>query len=229
VFAKIVRSEGGFSLVQILVAVAMTSFVSLILAQVASNLTGIQKRARIETELLDLVEDARRVLIRSDACYISLMSSGQPLNKTEPKFPLVLNSIVDENNKSLFNQGDLVANNSMTISSITADLNPSTKVWLPSSLVVLDVTVKTTLNGASFGVPSMMKKFSLTVETGADKELVNCNSADLKGREELESIICTSMGGALTPGKLCDLRKSTSMIQAACESVGLTGKGDHCE
>jgi type II secretory pathway pseudopilin PulG len=228
-FLATARSQRGFSLVQILIAVALTSFVSMILAQVISNLTGLQKRARTETELSDLVEDARRVLIRSDACYLSLMSSAQPLDKTEPTFPIELASIVDENNKSLLAKGGSFANGGLTIESITAKLDPSTPSWLPSALVVLEITVQTKLNGATFGVASMKKKFSITVETGPNKELVNCNSADLNGRKDLEGIICTSMGGTLGPNGLCDLRKSTSMIQAACESMGLIAKGDHCE
>jgi hypothetical protein len=183
----------------------------------------------VETELMDRLEDARRALIRSDACLLTLLSSGQNLQIQAPTFPIPVERIVDENNKSLFRKGEKVSTNHMILREITVKLSDSTPLLKPNSLLVLDMILLVDLKGVSFGVSSMQRKFALTIETGANEEIISCNSVDLAGRVALEEAICKSVGGAMTTGHICDLSKSKSMIQAACESMGLKSNGVHCE
>lgn len=222
------RSQRGFSLVQVMLAIGVSSLLSLALAQIFSMITAVQRRAHFDGAIVQAMEDVRMGLQRTGACLETLALAGHPLDRPLA-LPVDLTVIVDENKTPLLSVGPLDGG-ALNVRKLSLELNPATTAWTSGALLALDLVADfDTSAGFLLGANHWRRRLPITLETGAKGEVAACNSLTINERQHLEEVLCLALEGRLV-GRICDLKTSRSITRAACTSIGLKSTaGEHCD
>lgn len=218
--------EKGFSLISVMMGVVLSSVVALGMANLITMMTKAQSTVHLENDIVQMMEDVKRSLIRSNACLISISTSGQVLTKPL-KLPVELNTVYDENRRTIVSLGKR-PEQSLNVRSIKIDLEPS-YTWAPNQLLNAELSIIVSRDSSSGYSKVWNRKIPLTLETGPGGELLGCNAISIVKRADYEKSLCKTLKGELKPNMICDLSKSLTLTEAVCASLGLRSKGQYCE
>ena len=131
--------ESGFSLISVIIAVGLSAVVSLSLGSFFLNMIRSQKTITLEGEIIQLMDDVKRSLIRSTACIDSIATASSAKGSVS-SLPIKLKSILDENGQTVATLGKIPGSN-LNIQSININLSKSAPTLLADTLQTAELSI----------------------------------------------------------------------------------------
>lgn len=163
----------GFSLIQVMVAAGILGGLSLVVLQLAQNQNQIMSHSEAKSEELELVNQARIVLSRREAC----LESFQGLSPDEEVVDLL-----NANGEPVFSVGSVYGNRSLRINEMFLE-NQTVPSGGGSGEVLLNIVMERLKKDT--GASDITKEIMLQVATNSDDEIVSCYDGEEFGESQL--------------------------------------------
>jgi type II secretory pathway pseudopilin PulG len=181
---KFLKSQAGFSMVQVMLAAAMMGGLALVLSKMGQNQSQMQRKAIEDQDLNEITNRIQRHLLNDDACRNTFVAANVVLNTTGSIAPI--NEIRSKDNNLVFQIGT-EASPTYKVSSITVER-------LPDQQLDLAVTLSKKIVGKSFGASEITKHFQLGASFDLSNKITKCFS-------QLDGAIvsaCSALGGTMS-------------------------------
>lgn len=223
-------NQKGFSLVEALVVLAITSITGFAVMQTMRDSTNQMALSEAKFDELDLIRQVQNNLIFKPACEENLKDE----NVTNLLAANIL-EVLNANRTQLFKVGDVVGNRSLKISKFEYGIKESALAayttamatpWLPGvTSYMLDVELKVTTEKlkTTLGGKEMTRAIPIKVKIDASNKILECFSSNDAENYTAMTNFCQQMGGSFNSGtQLCEFNQSCAsttgmqMIPAKC-------------
>ncbi len=194
-------AQGGFTLVQVLVAAAIIGGLSVTLMNIMRQQAVVQKMAEINHEETALLQQISRTLLNANACKFTI-GDGQPVQNGRS-----LIAIKNRNNTDIFKTtgplseyGGRVENKLLKILSFTLEVPTGALVTLSGTtdqVGQIDLKVRWERKSPLIqGNKTPSRKIPLSVKTTSADGLIECYSATENAVDTARQKACEQMGGS---------------------------------
>jgi Tfp pilus assembly protein PilV len=217
--------RNGFSIVSVLIAIALMSVVALGVMQLTKMMSTTTKQSEGNTEIVSMQNQIIQLLINRKHCSKSFENKTLPANNTSS---ISLNVLKRDNGtnpgRTAFDKTTEYGNHTVKISSIK--LYGSNAISNNQANVNLEITFEK-ISKIIKGSKTVTKKFPIFVEVdnATNREIQKCFSMEDDAVITAKNEICDDLGGDFSTGK-CVLTDSDTINnqskKAACEMLGGT-------
>lgn len=164
---NILKSNDGFSLVQVVIAAGLMGLVAMFMLRMQENQRLSQNKMNFDAELNQLMNKLTSTFIQSDICLKNLegFNVGKEIELTE---------VVAPNDRKIFEVGELYGNRTLLLERISKKkffYNNDEKTYGDLSL---NVTVRS--NKKIFGNQTMTKSFDVIVYVDENEVITGCSA-----------------------------------------------------
>ena len=199
---KILKSNRGFTLANILMASAMLGGLALVVIRLSDNMHQSTMTAELKSEILTFQNQVNQVLLTRRHCDKNFFDKQVPVSGTDPKIELT-ELLIDDGSpagKPLFKVGEKYGNGKIHLTGL--EIKGPNDVTGDTMMVNLEVAIDK-VSKAKFGSQNLVKKMPLLfyVRDDAGKKFVTkCYSAQDSAVETAKQEFCESVGGTFTDG-----------------------------
>lgn len=215
-------NQKGFSLIEALLVLAITSIIGVAVMQIMSDSTNSMALSEAKFEELELVRQIQSNLVYKPSCEKNF--KGEVIdNLTVADIERVLNS----NGGNLFTKGQVVGNRSLMISDFEFYIKPEVKAALDTfkaswpagvTYYMLDVEfrIKTEKLKTTLGGKEMTRKIPLKVKVDPSNIVLECFSSNDAENYTAMSNFCQQMGGSFnSTSNLCEFNQTCATAVGA--------------
>lgn len=229
-FKKILNSQAGMSIIQVLIAAGMMGGLALVMGKLGENQSKMQRGAEDNADLAEFTNRMQGFLTKKDLCNKNFKNKtfskvvdpdDETTNQLKPADGLNITSFKNSNGVELFNiYKDQVGYRHLRPSP-RFNILRMTVYRIPSDQILLEFMLQKTNKRGSMGASTKFKRFRM-MGTFTGNKLTSCYN-DVDGAA---TAVCNSHGGTIINGQCmngmdCDFE--TQMVNLA------GGKTQHCD